>query len=421
MRPAAVAGVIVVLLTGSTAGAQTPYAPQATPAPGVTVCPGGLCGTEALDGLFEALSAAERGTRDRPVHLLQLGDSHTAGDQITGALRARMQARFGRAGRGVLPPGPPYAGYRTYQVEMIAEDWSSPTASLAAGRSLGGPAMGLAGSRALLGGERSRLELIADPGRTFSGVGLCGARGGVRVLADGREDQVGFDPGGARMACRRLTLDPPVERLALRPAAGGGELHSLWLEDGADGVTVSPLGVVGATLADLAGRDEAMVATELAVWRPSLIVLAFGTNDGFDPAVEAVAFERLLRGQVTRLRRLAPAASLLILGAPDALARTLGGRCGGERAPPPGLALVRDVQRRVAADMGVAFWDWHGRMGGDCSADRLATAPEPLMRGDRVHFTSAGADWIGGVVTDDLLAAYDAWKAGRAADAGEGG
>ena len=63
--------------------------------------------------------------------------------------------------------------------------------------------------------------------------------------------------------------------------------------------------------------------------------------------------------------------------------------------------------------MGVAFWDWHGRMGGDCSADRLALRAEPLMRGDRVHFTSAGADWIGGVLAGDLLAAYDAWKAGR--------
>ena len=46
-------------------------------------------------------------------------------------------------------------------------------------------------------------------------------------------------------------------------------------------------------------------------------------------------------------------------------------------------------------------------------ADRLATRPEPLMRGDRVHFTSAGADWIGGVLAGDLMAAYDAWQAER--------
>ena len=76
--------------------------------------------------------------------------------------------------------------------------------------------------------------------------------------------------------------------------------------------------------------------------------------------------------------------------------------------------MVRDVQRRVSAELGVAFWDWQGRMGGACSADRLATMAEPLMRGDRVHFTSEGSDWIGGILADDLLAAYGSWKAGRA-------
>ena len=148
----------------------------------------------------------------------------------------------------------------------------------------------------------------------------------------------------------------------------------------------------------------------------ALIVLAFGTNEGFDDSLDPRAYEALLRGQIVRLRRLAPAASLMILGAPDALRNGVTNGCSadGKRSPPPSLAVVRDVQRRVAADMGVAFWDWHGRMGGDCSADRLALRAEPYVRGDRVHFTSAGADWIGGVLAGDLLAAYDAWKAEQA-------
>ena len=40
------------------------------------------------------------------------------------------------------------------------------------------------------------------------------------------------------------------------------------------------------------------------------------------------------------------------------------------------------------------------------------------MRGDRVHFTSAGADWIGGILSGDLLGAYDRWKAEHAAEPG---
>ena len=146
-------------------------------------------------------------------------------------------------------------------------------------------------------------------------------------------------------------------------------------------------------------------------------MLAYGTNEGFDPALDPVSYEQLLRSQIGRMRAMPPYdASILVLGAPDALRNGVLDGCSadGLRAPPPTLAMVRDVQRRVAADMGVAFWDWHGRMGGDCSADRLALMADPYMRGDRVHFTSVGADWIGGVLAGDLLAAYEAWKAAQA-------
>ncbi len=179
------------------------------------------------------------------------------------------------------------------------------------------------------------------------------------------------------------------------------------VDGAAPGLMMSEVGVVGATLETFAGWPD---RPELA--GADLVILALGVNDGFEDGLDPGAWEALLRAQVQRLRGWG--ASVLILGAPDAQRTGAAGGCGadGRRAPPPSLAVVRDVQRRVAADMGVAFWDWHGRMGGDCSADRLAMQAEPFMRGDRVHFTSAGADWIGGVLTDDLLAAYDAWKAG---------
>lgn len=175
----------------------------------------------------------------------------------------------------------------------------------------------------------------------------------------------------------------------------------------APGVRLIESGEVGATLTGFAAGKPAMPPGSA-----DLAILAFGTNDGFDDGLDPVIFEALLRNQVESLRK--GGSAVLILGAPDALRTGAGGGCSadGLRAPPAKLAVVRDVQRRVAAEQGVAFWDWHGRMGGDCSADRLALRAEPFMRGDRVHFTAAGADWIGGVLADDLMAAYDAWKAG---------
>ncbi len=280
----------------------SPAAAQAVPylslerlAPGSSVCAGGLCQPEALSRTFRRLRLAEAGGSVPAIQVLQIGDSHTAGGRITGAVRARLQARFGFAPDADDADGP-------------AQD---------------------------------------------------GGRGGVRLFE---------------------------------------------------------VGQVGATLRDMGGWDDVAVLGGPGARAADLIILAFGTNEAFEAGLDAAAYEVLLRSQIDRLRRLAPDAALMILGAPDALRSGVEGGCSadGLRAPPPSLALVRDVQRRVAADMGVAFWDWHGRMGGDCSADRLALRVEPYVRGDRVHFTGAGADWIGGVLAGDLLAAYDAWKAGQA-------
>ena len=398
--------------------AQSPYVVAAAPEPGAGVCPSGLCQPEALGGLFEALAATEAGTPERPVHILQLGDSHTAGDRITGKVRAVLQARFGDGGRGVLPPGVPYDGYSPMQVEVTATDWRTTQAALTYPGFEPFP-VGLTNVWETRTDADSRLTLRPEaPGRATE-IRLCWeAPWGVALSDEDETWRVEAERKGWWLTCGGVRPATPPGELVVRPAdpeRPQAKLDHIRLMRAEPGVVMSNLGMVGATLADLAARTEEVVIDELAEWRPDLIILAYGTNEGFDDTLEPVAYERLLRGQIDRLRLRAPGASLMILGAPDALRSGAPGGCSadGMRAPPPSLAVVRDVQRRVAADMGVAFWDWHGRMGGDCSADRLALMSEPYVRGDRVHFTGAGADWIGGVLAADLMAAYDAWKAGR--------
>ncbi|HYD27669.1 hypothetical protein [Brevundimonas sp.] len=403
------------------AGQATPYVPMPTPAAGFSVCSGGLCQPEALTGLFEALAATEDGTRGEPVRILQLGDSHTAGDRITGKLRTVLQQRFGSGGRGVLPAGAPHDGYAPYQVQMEARGWTVERAPLrpVAGEETTAFGPGAVRARAVPGAE---LTLRLEPGAEAGRVGVCGwPRGPGEGLSIDVGDEApwpvdlnGSDDNGP--SCQRMDLFRPAPVVTFRGTGRGVILDTVWTERPGPGVVVSSLGLTGATLADLASRDETTMGMVIGFLAPSLVVLAYGTNEGFDPALDPAAYERLLRAEVEKMRRFAPwQASILILGAPDALRNGVVDGCSadGLRAPPPTLAMVRDVQRRVAADMGVAFWDWHGRMGGDCSADRLALMAEPYMRGDRVHFTGAGADWIGGVLADDLLAAYDAWKDSR--------
>ena len=193
--------------------------------------------------------------------------------------------------------------------------------------------------------------------------------------------------------------------------AGGDITRSLlWrLQGRFEGVTIQlhAHGMVGATLRDLAERQPLFNAGEA---EPDLVIIAYGANEGFDDLLDPVAYEALLRKQIERVREASPGVAILILGAPEAMRGGGGGHCAGDAdrrwKAPEMLSVVRDVQHRGAASTGVAFWDWRGRMGGDCSAHALTAGETPLMRGDHVHFTGTGGDWIGSLLFADLMTAY---------------
>jgi hypothetical protein len=78
--------------------------------------------------------------------------------------------------------------------------------------------------------------------------------------------------------------------------------------------------------------------------------------------------------------------------------------------PPPGLKVVRDVQRSVASQLRLAFWDWEARMGGRCTAVSWVKLAPVRMRGDYVHYTSLGGQDIGSRLQADLDAAANAGR-----------
>lgn len=172
-------------------------------------------------------------------------------------------------------------------------------------------------------------------------------------------------------------------------------------------IRLTPVGVVGDTLRGLEAREPVLMP---GTPTPDLIILAYGTNEGFDDLLDPASYERRLRDQLSRLRGLFPRTSLLILGPPEAMRGEGGGTCPADPErrwkAPAMLSVVRDVQHRVAAETGVAFWDWRGRMGGECSAHALTLGDAPMMRPDHVHFTGAGGDWIGGLLFQDIAAAH---------------
>jgi lysophospholipase L1-like esterase len=414
---------------------------------------------QALAPFFKALSDVRAGTRTRPVHIIQLGDSHTAGDHITGALRARLQARFGEGGRGALPPGRPFAAYSPRQVEVdqsdgwrleasfVPSNWSAAELKAKQGQPApivrGAGAFGLSGWRLVSTRSGATVGVKADPEAHFDRAVICAVAapgaGAILVEADGRRERFPLAARERQPVCRSFRFPAPQSGLELVSEGGPVTLLSFATFSDRGGVALSNFGVIGTTLFDFAARDDALMAAELKAYAPDLIVLAFGTNDGFQKDVDGIAYAAAMRGQLARLKHMAPGAPVLVLGPPDAnMVRpdipedgkaNLGFLCAPLSAqeltdyarlvadrsaqlarwyPPPALAVVRDAQRSAAEAEGAAFWDWGARMGGPCSAHHLSQADPRLVRGDHVHFTTGGGDLIADLLSRDLMRAFDA-------------
>jgi lysophospholipase L1-like esterase len=343
------------------------------------------------------------------VEILQIGDSHSAGDAISGGWRDILQARYGAAGRGVLPPGSPYWGFQPHQVHVVQSgDWK--VEATFGHDAAGAPAdavFGLAGYRLTARAAGASFTLAADPGAQFDKVVVCGLRspaaGAYAVSWTGGERVVPLaGPGG--VDCQSFQAPAPTSQVTITATAAPVTLTS-WGTFRAGGVTLSNLGVVGAQLRHFARADDGALASELRAYAPDLIVLEFGTNEAFGPHFDPIAYEAGLRAQVARLERLSNHTPLLVLGAPDAetdrpeLAHNAAVEPGEEAAadvhagrwfPPPAIAQIDAIQKRVALSMGAAFWDWRAAMGGPgAAADWVAHDP-PLMRKDHVHYTSEG-------------------------------
>jgi len=425
--------------------------------------PGALTHAETLRPFLAKLAHAST----RPVHILQIGDSHTAGDAITGAWRDLLQQRYGSGGRGVLPPGRPYDGYLTHGVTVTMSPGWRIASDFGANWSMPSPPLGLSAFTLTSTTEGASMALVADPNEMFDRFTVCAIMrpGAGRLTLHAGDQTTGFDLGSPteRPECRTMRLSAPASNADITVSGGAATITSWATFRDEGGVVLSNLGVVGSQLLHWARTDDNVLTEELTNYRPDLIVLAFGTNEGFAPRVNDFEYEVTLRTQIGRIRRLAGNVPILVLATPDALSRrpemraNAGGDpspdCGaptvqsasaqpsvietimdklrnslgmvssdpalqplppapsppvatgiarGPLFPPAGLKAVRDVQRRVSSQLNVAFWDWEGRMGGRCTADAWVHANPPLMRGDYVHYTSAGGKEIAQRLQDDL-------------------
>lgn len=288
-------------------------------------CDGALCNGQVLAPFFAKLARQGPGVAGRPVHILQIGDSHTAGDAISGGWRTLLQTRYGSGGRGVLPPGRPYDGFTTHGVSVSMSPGWKINADFGAAWSSPSPPLGLSAFSLTSQTDGASMSLIADATEMFDRFTVCAIAqpGAGSLTLNAGMDNVGFNLSSpsTRPECKTMRLAQPANNAGVTVSGGPVTITSWATFRDSGGVVLSNLGVVGSQLIHFQRTEDSVLAQELSEYRPDLIVIAFGTNEGFSPHFSKFEYEIILRTEIGRLRRLAGNVPILLLGAPDALSR----------------------------------------------------------------------------------------------------
>ena len=415
-----------------TAPAETPpepapATPAATPAP-ATPAPVEL--EVAEPKVYPPGSPSTAQGRRGGLVILHIGDSHTSADFLTGELRRRLQARYGRGGTGYMTAGHPHIGVRSSSLKITAsagwtykslqrpdarpgEFWLSGYDAIA---TLPGETMSFAAEQPLTF-DMIEIEAIGQPGGGAIDIRLDGGAPTHYDLA-----AAGIQPVVIRLLPQRGPTDKLREIAITTTSSGTVALASVSIYNNHSGLTYNSVGYVGAQMGLLNKMSEKLFADDLLRINPQIVVLSFGTNEASNEHLDIAQYSKNYERLIGKIKAVLPAAAVVLIGPPDfneipsscskdkiaeAVCRPAGagGTAANPAAPaatalasagecawrtPAKLAQVRDAQRDIAKRRGLTYWNWASIMPGECGAQQWFTASPPLMSRDHVHFTAEG-------------------------------
>jgi lysophospholipase L1-like esterase len=349
--------------------------------------------------------------------ILQIGDSHTAADYFTGEVRKILQARYGNGGVGYVDVGKPHPGVRSAVLSVSASSgWAYASLQKAAESNLfflsgfdatatrGGETVSFTASQPVPY-DQIEIEVATGPDYGTIDIAVDNLPPERRTLAAPEHGRLVF-----RITPEHRRADK-VHRLVIttlddRPTT----ISSVAIFDKGRGLSYSNVGFPGATIDIVNKYDPKMLDDELKRLAPRIVVLAFGTNEGFNDDLDLEHYRARYRTVIRKIRASLPEGQIVMVGPPRAdrvaticLKEPQSAACKAARGEgeldqptecpyqtPPRLDLVRQVQRDLAKQENIPFWDWSGIMPAKCGAHSWAMASPRLMASDHVHFTPEG-------------------------------
>lgn len=340
---------------------------------------------------------------ERSVHIAVFGDSFIEGDLITDYFRDTLQSVFGGGGVGFVPIASPMNYSRTTIMER-SEGFSyySAVDTLSRGRQFA-----ISGQLSVPTAEANQITYHGirqdESLRWFTGVTLLyesGRDAAFSYRADGEASRQVRLPGGRGLQAYTISLDSAGRVRFSFPRDSSLVLHGLNFES-EKGLYVDNFSLRGTSGHALFRTPTALFQQSDSLLHYRLVIVQYGLNVLSYGQTDYSYYAATLRKIISRLRAGFPESSILVLGVGDRSERL-----EGDYRTMRGLYNLLDLQRRVAREEGVAFWDLHTAMGGDGSMVRFVEHRPPLANKDYTHINRRGGNIIAGQLAKALLEKY---------------
>lgn len=312
--------------------------------------------------------------------ILQIGDSHTAGDYFTDELRTSLQQKWGNGGIGWVYPNA-VAGQRSASMTYQGSGWKTLTSRRdSANFPLGGVVarsqnanMVTLSPRNAVYGEQN-ITLSVHPIVTQYPL----------TIIDGQGKSV------ANIAKLKPNVWQHISFKAQLPLSYQAKLSDVWelgyinIENKLRGVVVSAMGINGAKFTQWDNWNPHW-AKDMTATKADLVILSYGTNEAFNEKLNIQETEQYWHKQIKAIRKALPNAGIMIIGAPESLISTQG-LCGNR---PPMLETVQKLQQRIAKKEKTLYWSWQKAMGGT-GCDMKIWIAKGFGKKDGIHFSAQG-------------------------------
>lgn len=343
-------------------------------------------------GMRAYLSALDSASH-QVVRIAYFADSYVEGDIMLESFRDSMQCIYGGSGVGFVPITSEVAGFRQTIIHTFS-NWD--TYSIVGDRSdehpLGPAGMSFVskpGNEVLYKAPRHRhLSTFPNAELFYKGCHDCAlVQNDSTTVSLTGHDNINVINLGRNQQSLKVSI----------PGQDTVDLYGVSFED-TKGISVDNFSIRGNSGMGLNYVSEAMYRQFDSIHPYRLVVLSYGLNVANEKAVNYKGYGKNMSKVVQRMKNAFPHSTILVVGCSDR-----GAKVDEEYRTMPSLKELIKVQRQVAAENGVCFWNLFEAMGGDSTMVRWVDAKPALANKDYTHLTFRGGRKVANILIGTLL------------------